>query len=117
MMKGSGSSAGGVNFVRKRGQDKAATTVTLSAGSWDNYRGQVDVGGPLNESGTVRGRAVAALQDVSTSMTRPSARTRYCTAPSTGTSAPTPPWALAWPTRTSMPPCYPACHAMPMAAT
>ncbi|MEN5035078.1 TonB-dependent siderophore receptor [Pseudomonas sp. TWI929] len=63
MMKGSGSSAGGVNFVRKRGQDKAATTVTLSAGSWDNYRGQVDVGGPLNDSGTVRGRAVAALQD------------------------------------------------------
>lgn len=63
MMKGSGSSAGGVNFVRKRGQEQAATTVTLSAGSWDNYRGQVDVGGPLNESGTVRGRAVASLQD------------------------------------------------------
>ena len=63
MMKGSGSSAGGVNFVRKRGQEKAATTVTLSAGSWDNYRGQVDVGGPLNASGTVRGRAVATLQD------------------------------------------------------
>ncbi|MFK5732379.1 TonB-dependent siderophore receptor [Pseudomonas urmiensis] len=63
MMKGSGSSAGGVNFVRKRGQDKATTTLTLSAGSWDNYRGQIDVGGPLNESGTVRGRAVATLQD------------------------------------------------------
>lgn len=63
MMKGSGSSAGGVNFVRKRGQDKPTTTVTLSAGSWDNYRGQVDVGGPLNESGTLRGRAVATLQD------------------------------------------------------
>ncbi|MGJ7550341.1 TonB-dependent siderophore receptor [Pseudomonas alloputida] len=63
MMKGSGSSAGGVNFVRKRGQEKAHTSVTLSAGSWDNYRSQVDVGGPLNESGTVRGRAVAALQD------------------------------------------------------
>ncbi|WP_230385598.1 TonB-dependent siderophore receptor [Pseudomonas putida] len=63
MMKGSGSSAGGVNFVRKRGQNKGHTSVTLSAGSWDNYRSQVDVGGPLNESGTVRGRAVAALQD------------------------------------------------------
>ncbi|MFK3774476.1 TonB-dependent siderophore receptor [Pseudomonas sp. NPDC089406] len=63
MMKGSGSSAGGVNFVRKRGQDKARTSVTLSAGTWDNYRGQVDVGGPLNESGSVRGRAVATLQD------------------------------------------------------
>ncbi len=63
MMKGSGSSAGGVNFVRKRGQDKAQTTLSLSAGTWDNYRGQVDVGGPLNGSGTVRGRAVATLQD------------------------------------------------------
>ncbi len=63
MMKGSGSSAGGVNFVRKRGQNKGHTSVTLSAGSWDNYRSQVDVGGPLNDTGTVRGRAVAALQD------------------------------------------------------
>lgn len=63
MMKGSGGSAGGVNFVRKRGQDKFTTSLTLSAGSWDNYRGQVDVGGPLNESGTLRGRAVMAQQD------------------------------------------------------
>lgn len=63
MMKGSGGSAGGVNFVRKRGQSTPATNLTLSAGSWDNYRGQVDTGGPLNESGTLRGRAVAALQD------------------------------------------------------
>ena len=63
MLKGSGSSAGGVNFVRKRPQDKATTNLSLSAGSWDNYRGQIDVGGPLNESGTVRGRAVATLQD------------------------------------------------------
>ncbi len=63
MMKGTGSSAGGVNFVRKRGQETPSTSVTLSAGSWDNYRGQVDTGGPLNESGTLRGRAVVALQD------------------------------------------------------
>ncbi|MFJ3262144.1 TonB-dependent siderophore receptor [Pseudomonas sp. NPDC086581] len=63
MLKGSGSSAGGVNFVRKRGQDKPSTQLTLSAGRWDNYRGQVDVGGPLNDSGTLRGRAVATLQD------------------------------------------------------
>ncbi|UUC48395.1 TonB-dependent receptor [Pseudomonas citronellolis] len=63
MMKGSGSSTGGVNFVRKRGQSTPATHLTLSAGSWDNYRGQVDSGGPLNESGTLRGRTVVALQD------------------------------------------------------
>jgi outer membrane receptor for ferric coprogen and ferric-rhodotorulic acid len=63
MLKGSGSSTGGVNFVRKRGQAVPETKLSLSAGSWDNYRGQVDVGGPLNESGTLRGRTVVALQD------------------------------------------------------
>ncbi|KAB0494056.1 TonB-dependent siderophore receptor [Pseudomonas vancouverensis] len=62
MMKGSGGTAGGVNFVRKRGQATAQTDVTLSGGSWDNYRGQVDTGGPLNDSGTIRGRAVVAEQ-------------------------------------------------------
>ncbi|MFV3370941.1 TonB-dependent siderophore receptor [Pseudomonas sp. NY15435] len=63
MLKGSGSSTGGVNFVRKRGQSVPQTKLSLSAGSWDNYRGQVDVGGPLNDSGTLRGRTVVALQD------------------------------------------------------
>lgn len=63
MMKGSGSSAGGVNFVRKRGQSTPTTSLSLSAGSWDNYRSQIDTGGPLNASGTLRGRTVVALQD------------------------------------------------------
>ncbi|WP_347905693.1 TonB-dependent siderophore receptor [Pseudomonas purpurea] len=62
MMKGSGGTAGGVNFVRKRGQGTAKTELDLSGGTWDNYRGQVDTGGPLNESGTLRGRAVIAEQ-------------------------------------------------------
>ncbi|HDS1746912.1 MULTISPECIES: TonB-dependent siderophore receptor [Pseudomonas] len=62
MMKGSGGTAGGVNFVRKRGRAAAHTDITLSGGSWDNYRGQLDTGGPLNASGTLRGRAVIAEQ-------------------------------------------------------
>lgn len=62
MMKGSGGTAGGVNFVRKRGLAAAHTDITLSGGSWDNYRGQLDTGGPLNASGTLRGRAVIAEQ-------------------------------------------------------
>lgn len=62
MMKGSGGTAGGVNFVRKRGQATPHTDITLSGGSWDNYRGQVDTGGPLNDAGTLRGRAVVAEQ-------------------------------------------------------
>jgi len=63
MMKGSGGTVGSVNFVRKRGTDTPHTEVTLSGGTWDNYRGQVDTGGPLNDSGTIRGRAVVAEQD------------------------------------------------------
>ena len=49
MMKGAGGTAGGVNFVRKRGEATPHTQLALSAGTWDNYRGQVDTGGPLNE--------------------------------------------------------------------
>ncbi|WP_214509064.1 TonB-dependent siderophore receptor [Pseudomonas brassicacearum] len=62
MMKGAGGTSGGVNFVRKRGQATTQTELSLSGGTWDNYRGQVDTGGPLNDSGTVRGRAVIAEQ-------------------------------------------------------
>jgi outer membrane receptor for ferric coprogen and ferric-rhodotorulic acid len=62
MMKGAGGTSGSVNFVRKRGQSEAHTELSLSGGSWDNYRGQVDTGGPLNEDGTVRGRVVVAEQ-------------------------------------------------------
>ncbi|WP_350023928.1 TonB-dependent siderophore receptor [Pseudomonas protegens] len=62
MLKGAGGTAGSVNFVRKRGQATPHTELTMSAGSWDNYRAQVDTGGPLNDAGTVRGRAVVTQQ-------------------------------------------------------
>lgn len=63
MMKGVGTSSGAVNLVRKRGQDVFTNQITFSAGSWDNYRAQLDVGGPLNEDGSLRGRTVVAVQD------------------------------------------------------
>ncbi|MGZ0784604.1 TonB-dependent siderophore receptor [Pseudomonas saponiphila] len=62
MLKGAGGTAGSVNFVRKRGQATPHTELTMSAGSWDNYRAQVDTGGPLNDAGTLRGRAVVTQQ-------------------------------------------------------
>ncbi|MGE8689053.1 MAG: hypothetical protein ACN6PJ_18040 [Achromobacter sp.] len=40
--------------------------MTASAGSWDNYRGEVDGSGPLNEAGTLRARGVVAYQDSNT---------------------------------------------------
>ncbi len=62
MMKGAGGTSGGVNFVRKRGEYTPHTQLSLSAGTWDNYRGQIDTGGPLNDTGRVRGRAVITEQ-------------------------------------------------------
>jgi len=49
--------------VRKRPGKEFAASAAASLGSWNNYRGELDVGAPLNASGTVRGRAVATWQD------------------------------------------------------
>ncbi|MFU4403703.1 Fe(3+)-pyochelin receptor FptA [Pseudomonas paraeruginosa] len=63
LLHGTGNPAATVNLVRKRPQREFAASTTLSAGRWDRYRAEVDVGGPLNASGNVRGRAVAAYED------------------------------------------------------
>ncbi|WP_353632763.1 TonB-dependent siderophore receptor [Pseudomonas vranovensis] len=63
LLSGAGAPGAALNFIRKKPTSEFSGHVTGSAGSWDNYRSEVDVSGPLNESGTVRGRAVAALQD------------------------------------------------------
>ncbi|EAR21790.1 TonB-dependent siderophore receptor [Nitrococcus mobilis] len=63
LLTGSGGAGGAVNLVRKRPRGQAAVTGKLSAGSWDNYRGTLDATGPLNGSGTLRGRAVGTYQD------------------------------------------------------
>ena len=63
LLHGSGNPAATVNLVRKRPQKDFAASTTLSGGSWDRYRGEIDVGGPLTDSGNVRGRMVAAYED------------------------------------------------------
>ncbi|MDR2789297.1 MAG: TonB-dependent siderophore receptor, partial [Candidatus Accumulibacter sp.] len=63
---GSPSESGGggvVNLVRKRGQKEFAASGSISAGSWDNYNAVVDVTGPLNASGSLRGRAIVSDTD------------------------------------------------------
>ena len=52
-----------IGTVRKRGQAKPTVTLTAQAGSWDHYATQVDVGGPLNEAGTLRGRSVISYNN------------------------------------------------------
>ncbi|TEN68518.1 TonB-dependent siderophore receptor [Pseudomonas aeruginosa] len=63
LLHGTGNPAATVNLVRKRPQREFAASTTLSAGRWDRYRAEVDVGGLLSASGNVRGRAVAAYED------------------------------------------------------
>ena len=63
LLTGAGSLGATINLVRKKPTADFQGHATLGAGSWDNYRSELDVGGPLTESGNVRGRAVAAYQD------------------------------------------------------
>lgn len=63
LLHGAGNPSATVNLVRKRGQRQFAFGGELSAGSWDNYRAEVDLGGPLNDSGRVRGRVVGVMAD------------------------------------------------------
>nr|WP_314265856.1 hypothetical protein [uncultured Moellerella sp.] len=52
-----------VNMVRKHAPKDNMAKFSLSAGSWEYYRGEADVGGLLNESGSIRGRVVVAWED------------------------------------------------------
>lgn len=63
LFRGSGSPGGTINLIRKRGLDKFAASAALSGGSWNNYRGEFDIGGPVDAAGRLRVRAVAALHD------------------------------------------------------
>ncbi|WP_437884175.1 TonB-dependent siderophore receptor [Pseudomonas sp. LRF_L74] len=63
LLTGAGAPGGTINLVRKKPTSEFKGHVELGAGSWDNYRSELDVSGPLTESGNVRGRAVAAYQD------------------------------------------------------
>ena len=63
LLTGMGDPGATINLVRKKPTRELAGSATLGVGSWDSYRAEVDVGGPLTASGRVRGRAVAAYQD------------------------------------------------------
>lgn len=63
LMVGSGNPSGTLNLVRKRPTVEPQVSVTAGAGTWDNYRTEIDASSKLNEAGTVRGRVVGAYQD------------------------------------------------------
>lgn len=51
-----------INFVRKRPTKYFQGIASLSLGSWDTRRLMLDLSGPLNDSGSLRGRVVALDQ-------------------------------------------------------
>ena len=60
---GAGQPGGVISLQRKRPLDHDQLAVDLDIGSWNNYRGVVDVTGPLVSSGALRGRLVVEGQD------------------------------------------------------
>lgn len=63
LYQGAGEPGGTINVVRKRALSKFALGGELAAGSYDHYRSSVDVTGPLNDQGNVRGRFITAYED------------------------------------------------------
>lgn len=64
LMTGAGSPSASVNLVRKHADSTTPQlAIDLGAGSWNDRRVEVDAMAPLNASGSVRGRAVAAYED------------------------------------------------------
>ncbi|QHF04044.1 TonB-dependent siderophore receptor [Pseudomonas asturiensis] len=63
LLVGAGQPGGAVNLVRKRPTAENKFSITTRAGSWDQYRVDLDGSGKLNDSGTLRGRMVAAYDD------------------------------------------------------
>ena len=59
---GAGEPAGAINMRLKQAKDTFAVRVDGTVGSWENGRAELDVTGPLNEAGTIRGRFVGAYQ-------------------------------------------------------
>ncbi|MBW7902140.1 MAG: TonB-dependent siderophore receptor [Rhodocyclaceae bacterium] len=63
LLTGTGDPGATINLIRKKPTKDFQGQATLGVGSWQNYRTELDFSGPLNTSGSLRGRAVAAYQD------------------------------------------------------
>ncbi|MEZ5704883.1 MAG: TonB-dependent siderophore receptor [Burkholderiaceae bacterium] len=63
LLSSTGNPSATVNFVRKRPTTQFQASVGLTLGSWNLRRVDADLAGPLNASGSVRGRLVVADED------------------------------------------------------
>lgn len=63
LLTGVGSPSAAINLVRKRPTADFQAYASASAGTWDNYRSELDASGALLDNKRVRGRFVGAFQD------------------------------------------------------
>jgi len=63
LFTGAGSPGGTVNLVRKRPLKFRQSSAQVTVGSFDTYRGDIDLSLPMNDSGSLRARIVAAHED------------------------------------------------------
>lgn len=68
LLQGAGTPSAAINFARKRPTRVFQAQFQGDVGSWNNYSLQADVGGPLNDSGTLRARGVARWSDADSFM-------------------------------------------------
>lgn len=62
ILTGVGTPSATINLIRKRPTRAFGGTASLTVGSWDFYRTEVDLNVPLNQDGSVRSRWVVAPQ-------------------------------------------------------
>ncbi|HEY1396211.1 TonB-dependent siderophore receptor [Roseateles sp.] len=68
LLTGSGSPGATINLIRKKPTRDFRGHASASIGSWGTWRTEVDAGGALNESGSLRARGVAAYTDRGTQL-------------------------------------------------
>ena len=63
LLNGTGNPGGAVNLVRKMPTAAPQFNASVAAGSWNNYRSDLDASGPLAFDGKLRGRVVVAYEN------------------------------------------------------
>jgi outer-membrane receptor for ferric coprogen and ferric-rhodotorulic acid len=63
LFSGTGNPAGSINLVRKRPLDSFRAQTSAGYGSWNNFRGELDISAPLGDRAGVRGGVMVQDQD------------------------------------------------------
>ncbi|WP_193076028.1 TonB-dependent siderophore receptor [Pseudomonas sp. FME51] len=63
LMNGLGYPSATINMIRKRPTASPQVSISAEAGSWDRYGMGLDVSGPLNDAGNLRGRLVTEYKN------------------------------------------------------